>query len=113
MRSVWQSCLPIISGATGWASHWSIVLIRRVGINKSQQEECMSTRDLGVAEVLGAEAIGRPGERRFRLFARTKVYSALFWMEKEQLLNLALIIDRILAQTSEGRILRVEAEARA
>lgn len=71
----------------------------------------MSTRDLGAAEVLGAEAIGRPGQRRFRLFARTKAYSAILWMEKEQLLRLSLEIDRILAQATEGRVLRVEAHA--
>jgi uncharacterized repeat protein (TIGR03847 family) len=73
----------------------------------------MSMRDLGAAEVLGAEAIGQPGQRRFRLFARTKAYSVIFWIEKEQLLNLSLVIDRILAQASEGRILRVEARAEA
>ncbi len=71
----------------------------------------MSMRDLGVAHVLGAEAIGQPGQRRFRLFARTRASSAILWMEKEQLLNLSLVIDRMLAQISEGRILRVEAQA--
>lgn len=71
----------------------------------------MSMRDLGVAQVLGAEAPGQPGQRRFRLFARTRTSSALLWMEKEQLLNLSLVIDRMLAQISEGRILRVEAQA--
>lgn len=71
----------------------------------------MSTRDLGRADVLGAEALGQPGQRRFRLFARTRVHSVILWMEKEQLLNLSLVIDRILAQESEGRILRVEAQA--
>ena len=71
----------------------------------------MSTRDLGAVDVLGVEAIGQPGQRRFRLFARTKAYSAILWMEKEQLLDLSLAIDRILAQASEGRILRVEARA--
>jgi len=71
----------------------------------------MSTRDLGAAHVLGAEAIGQPGQRRFRLFARTKAYSAILWMEKEQLLNLSLAINRTLVQASEGRILRVEARA--
>jgi uncharacterized repeat protein (TIGR03847 family) len=71
----------------------------------------MSTRDLGAADVLGAEAIGQPGQRRFRLFARTKGYAAILWMEKEQLLDLSLAIDRILVQASEGRILRVEARA--
>lgn len=71
----------------------------------------MSMRDLGPTEILGAEAIGQPGQRRFRLFARTKAHSAILWMEKEQLLNLSLVIDRILAQISEGRILRTEARA--
>jgi uncharacterized repeat protein (TIGR03847 family) len=87
--------------------------MQSVDIKSEQQEECMSARDLGVVEALGAEAIGQPGQRRFRLFARTKAYSAILWMEKEQLLNLSLIIDRILAQASEGRILRVEARADA
>lgn len=71
----------------------------------------MSTRDLGLAQVLGAEALGQPGQRRFRLFTRTRISSAILWMEKEQLLNLSLVIDRMLAQISEGRILRVEAQA--
>lgn len=70
-------------------------------------------RDLGTAEILGAETLGQPGQRRFRMFARTKTASALLWMEKEQLLNLSLVIDRILAQVTEGRILRVEARASA
>jgi uncharacterized repeat protein (TIGR03847 family) len=71
----------------------------------------MSVRDLGTATTLGADAVGQPGQRRFRLFARTRAYSAILWMEKEQLLNLSLVIDRILAQVSEGRILRTEAQA--
>ncbi len=71
----------------------------------------MSMRDLGVVQVLGAEAIGQPGQRRFRLFARSRASSTILWMEKEQLLNLSLVIDRMLAQISEGRILRVEAQA--
>lgn len=70
----------------------------------------MSTKDLGVVEVVGAEAIGQPGQRRFRLFARARGGAAILWTEKEQLLNLALIVDRVLAQASEGRILRVEAQ---
>ncbi len=71
----------------------------------------MSTKDLGIVEAVGAEAIGQPCQRRFRLFARTRSGAAILWTEKEQLLNLALIIDRVLAQASEGRILRVEAQA--
>jgi len=71
----------------------------------------MSTSDLGMAEILGADAVGQPGQRRFRLFVRTHTSSAILWMEKEQLLNLSLVIDRVLAQISEGHILRTEAQA--
>lgn len=66
-------------------------------------------KDLGIVETLGAEAIGQPGQRRFRLFARAKGQAAILWMEKDQLLNLSLVIDRALAQVSDGRILRTEA----
>lgn len=73
----------------------------------------MSTRDLGTAHIVGAEAIGQPGQRRFRLFARTRTYAAILWVEKQQLLDLSLVIDRLLAQASQGGILRVEAQAGA
>src|SRR5579885_3209277 len=71
----------------------------------------MSMSDLGMAKTLGADAVGKPGQRRFRLFVSTQRSSAILWMEKEQLLNLSLVIDRVLAQISEGRILRTEAQA--
>lgn len=71
----------------------------------------MSTRDLGAVDVLGADAVGQPGQRRFRLFARSRAFSAFLWMEKDQLINLSLVIDRMLAQISEGRILRTEARS--
>jgi uncharacterized repeat protein (TIGR03847 family) len=71
----------------------------------------MSMSDLGMAKILGADAVGKPGQRRFRLFVSTQRSSAILWMEKEQLLNLSLVIDRVLAQISEGRILRTEAQA--
>jgi len=70
----------------------------------------MST-DLGPVEILGAEAIGQPGQRRFRLFARSRRGSAIMWMEKEQLNHLSLIVDRFLAQLTQGQILRTEAQA--
>lgn len=68
----------------------------------------MST-DLGPVDAIGAEAIGQPGQRRFRLFARSRRGTAFMWMEKEQLNHLSLIIDRFLAQLSEGQVLRTEA----
>ena len=69
--------------------------------------------DLGLVEIVGAEAIGKAGQRRFRLFALVKDNSVAIWMEKEQLNNLSLALDRILAQLSKGRILRTEAQADA
>jgi len=70
----------------------------------------MST-DLGPIDIVGAEAIGQPGQRRFRLFAMIHNISVALWMEKEQLNNLSIALDRILTQLSEGRILRTEAQA--
>ena len=67
--------------------------------------------NLGAVDLLGADAVGQPGQRRFRLFARSRRASMLIWIEKEQLSNLALELDRLLAQLTEGRILRTIAEA--
>lgn len=73
----------------------------------------MSTADLGLAKLVGADAVGQPGQRRFRLFVlgQSPALSAVMWLEKEQLNNLSLALDRVLAQLSEGRILRTEAQA--
>jgi uncharacterized repeat protein (TIGR03847 family) len=68
----------------------------------------MST-ELGPVWLLGADAVGRPGQRRFRLFAQSARGSAILWMEKEQLNSLSLSLDHILAQLTEGQVLRVEA----
>ena len=72
----------------------------------------MST-ELGLVKLLGADAVGQPGQRRFRLFAQSQrpALSAVMWLEKEQLNNLSLALDRVLAQLTEGRILRTEAQA--
>ena len=67
--------------------------------------------DLGTVRVLGVEAVGQPGQRRFRLFARSSRGSVILWMEKEYLNNLSLTIDHALAQLTEGQILRTEAQA--
>ena len=67
--------------------------------------------DLGPVEVLGAEAIGQPGQRRFRLFVQTTRGAAIIWIEKEQLNSLSLALDRFLAQVTEGQVLRIEAQA--
>src|SRR5215471_6044069 len=41
--------------------------------------------DYGRALSIDAEAIGRPGQRRFRLLTRSVSSTACLWMEKEQL----------------------------
>lgn len=68
-------------------------------------------KDFGIVEVLGAEAVGQPGQRRFRIFVQAERNSAVMWMEKEQLNSLSLALDRFLAQVTEGQILRTEAQA--
>src|SRR5712691_11184108 len=74
------------------------------------KEERMSI-ELGQVELLGADTIGQPGQRRFYLFARSWRGSNLMWMEKEQLNRLSLTLDRVLAQLTEGQVLRTEAQA--
>ncbi|HVB24201.1 MAG TPA: DUF3090 family protein [Ktedonobacteraceae bacterium] len=69
----------------------------------------MST-NLGTVHTLGVEAVGKPGQRRFRLFAASLHGTVVMWMEKEYLNNLSLTIDHALAQISEGQILRTEAQ---
>lgn len=70
----------------------------------------MST-DLGLVELIGTEAVGQPGQRRFRVFARGRRGSAIMWMEKEQLNSLSLALDQFLAHLTQGQVLRTEAQA--
>ena len=37
--------------------------------------------ELGSVRVLGADAVGQPGQRRFRLFVQTARGSAIMWMQ--------------------------------
>ncbi len=67
--------------------------------------------DFGPIRVLGADAVGAPGQRRFRIFAQNSYDSAVMWVEKEQLRELSLLLDRFVAHLSEGQILRTEASA--
>ena len=50
---------------------------------------------------LTAEAIGEPGSRTFRIIAGGGGGHAMIWLEKEQLFQLALAIQQILASSSE------------
>lgn len=67
--------------------------------------------DFGRAEILDAEAIGQPGQRRFRLFARSPRGTASLWLEREQMEALSIALDQMLAQISGGAVLRPEAQA--
>ena len=49
---------------------------------------------------LRSEAIGEPGKRTFRLLATSGDSSATIWLEKEQLFQLALGIQQLLARIS-------------
>jgi uncharacterized repeat protein (TIGR03847 family) len=66
--------------------------------------------DFGRVTLFDAEAIGVPGQRRFRIYARGPAGSASLWMEREQLEQLALAIDQVLAQLPRGEPLRRETE---
>jgi uncharacterized repeat protein (TIGR03847 family) len=84
------------------------------GYETKEQERHMSgaMRDFGRAELLGAEALGEPGARRFRLFARgRRGETASLWMEKEQLEALSVAMERLLAHASGRMALRREASA--
>jgi uncharacterized repeat protein (TIGR03847 family) len=67
--------------------------------------------ELGPVWLLGADAVGRPGQRRFRLFVQSARGSAILWMEKEQLNSLSLSLDSVLAHLTEGQVLRIEARS--
>lgn len=58
-------------------------------------------QDLGRASVISGEAIGEPGQRRFRLcLVGESGQSAACWMEKEQLAALGEAIDTVLKDQS-------------
>ncbi len=59
--------------------------------------------NMGRADWIGAEAIGLPGERTFRLLISTSETSALLWLEKEQLQALVDAIARMLAEIDMER----------
>lgn len=58
--------------------------------------------DLGLASRLHAEALGKPGERRFRIQAEGPGGSAVVWLEKEELRRLALAVAHLLELLSEA-----------
>lgn len=55
--------------------------------------------DFGQVYSVDAEAIGPPGQRRFRLTALTDAQSAALWLEKEQLAALGTAIEQQLVRS--------------
>lgn len=64
--------------------------------------------DFGVLDELQPEAIGVPGQRRFRMLLRRGNRTACLWMEKEQMAALAQAIDELLAQMADAGLGRSE-----
>lgn len=64
--------------------------------------------NMGRVEWIGAEAVGVPGQRTFRVLAYTTNGSAQLWLEKEQLQALAEAVARMLLEidTERGMDLR-------
>lgn len=60
------------------------------------------THDFGPIDEMKPEAIGIPGNRRFRLVIRQGGRVACFWMEKQQLGALADAVHELLAQVEGG-----------
>jgi uncharacterized repeat protein (TIGR03847 family) len=59
--------------------------------------------DFGLVDAVDAEAIGPPGERTFRLVARSAGRHAMLWLEKEQLAALGRGLSQLLAERSTHR----------
>ena len=60
--------------------------------------------NLGLIDSIRAEAIGEPGQRRFRIIVSSGNLSADLWLEKTQLFRLSVVIknpwywNRLIAQ---------------
>ena len=59
--------------------------------------------DFGQVRALNAEAIGPPGQRRFRLNVQNDEASAALWLEKEQLVALATAMEQQLVRSPSQR----------
>jgi len=57
-----------------------------------------SNNDFGLVDAIGAEAIGRPGQRTFRLIARSGGAYASIWLEKETLIALGQALQQMIVR---------------
>ncbi len=63
--------------------------------------------NLGNVSWIGAEALGVPGQRTFRVLALSNTLSAHLWLEKEQLQALADAIGRMLVEIDSSQGLAI------
>ena len=61
----------------------------------------MDRIDLGLADRVIAESIGKPGERTFKVTAESRRGRVVVWMEKDQLFQVALAIRQFAAATEQ------------
>jgi uncharacterized repeat protein (TIGR03847 family) len=59
--------------------------------------------DLGELDEIDVEAIGEPGQRTFRLLLASGPTTASLWLEKEQMEQLAMVIDQQLTGASQDQ----------
>src|SRR5947208_2072903 len=59
--------------------------------------------DFGRAFSIDAEAIGEPGQRRFRLLIRSSAETASAWMEKQQLAGIGAWLEETLARLDQEK----------
>jgi uncharacterized repeat protein (TIGR03847 family) len=69
--------------------------------------------NMGRAEWIGAEAVGVPGQRTFRLMAFTHDMAAQLWLEKEQLQALAEAIARMLVEIDPDQPIDIRSDTPA
>jgi uncharacterized repeat protein (TIGR03847 family) len=67
-------------------------------------------QDFDAPDFLEPDALGNPGNRRFRIIAQKGTRTACLWLEREQLQELVVSIQQFLAQLTGSDMLRSELE---
>ena len=62
---------------------------------------------LGPVSKFNSNAIGKPGQRTFRLLIESDIGSACLWLEKQQLLELSLLLRQLLRDYFQGNDISV------
>ncbi len=70
-------------------------------------------QDFGHPAYFEPEAIGKPGNRRFRLIAATDQRTAALWLERDQLREFSMSLQHLMTQLTGEDVLRPAIEAPA